>query len=72
MKKRHYDGEDHTHPIDLTVILDDGHIRPKFLFHPSHPDYLAHFQQVRHLCNRLIPMPIGPSLPRRDQFKTKE
>jgi hypothetical protein len=53
-------------------INNDSHARPKYAFDCRHPNYSTHVQQLRHPQQRPIPMPIGPSLPRRDKIENRE
>ena len=45
---------------------------PCIEFSPLHPENLTHYQKVRTRERRLIPVPIGCSLPRQDHDDTKE
>jgi len=57
--------------IDI-INNDDNHFRPKCEFDSKHPDYTTHIQQVRQPKHQLIPVPIGPGLPRRDKIECRE
>lgn len=46
--------------------------RPTCHFSTEHPDQETHAQRVRHILKRLVPVPVGPSLPRRDREQCKE
>ena len=55
-------------PENLEVLIDDtSRSRPKFSFHPTHPEFATHVQQIRHPGQRPITTTIGPSIVRRDQ-----
>jgi len=59
---------EHIDPENLEVLIDDtSRSRPKFLFHPSHPEFATHVQQIRHPGQRQVTTTIGPSIVRRDQ-----
>ena len=44
--------------------------RAKYMFSENHPDHESHIQQICRPEKRLIPVPIGPPLPRRDVKRT--
>ena len=46
--------------------------RPRVEFTPSHSECNTHYQCIRLHCRRLVPVPVGPSIPRRDREETKE
>lgn len=41
--------------------------RPQLQFHSSHREFFSHIQKVIRPSKRLIPVPTGPSMPRRDR-----
>ncbi len=51
---------------------DTSYLRPKYTYHPDHPDSETHIQQVRHPSHRPLPMLVGPHPPRRDRPETLE
>ena len=54
------------------ILTSDTRVRPKLSFSSDHPDRMTHMQRVLQTRKRFIPVPIGPSIPRRDDDKVKE
>ncbi|TDL18177.1 hypothetical protein BD410DRAFT_728833, partial [Rickenella mellea] len=46
-------------------------MRPRAHFLPQHLEFDTHILRIRHPNNRLVPVPIGPSLPRRDRAEQR-
>ena len=46
--------------------------RPRIEFSPLHPEHVSHYQKVQLHSRRLVPVPLGPSIPRCDRDNTKE
>lgn len=46
--------------------------RPRVEFASAHPDSTMHYQRVRQRSKRMVPVPLGPSIPRCDCDVTKE
>jgi hypothetical protein len=55
-----------------TLLSSVSRVRPKMNFLSQHPDCLTHTVQINCSQNRFIPVPIGPSIPRRDREESKE
>jgi len=47
-------------------------IRPRSNYLPDHPEYMSHTLRIRMPTKRFVPVPIGPSIPRRDREAVKE
>ena len=66
--------DDHELPepvvIDLGVLDDTSYRRPCFQFLPEHVEHGTRHARVRRPQQRFVPVPIGPSLPRRDREDT--
>ncbi|KAK0452805.1 uncharacterized protein EV420DRAFT_1273617, partial [Desarmillaria tabescens] len=48
---------------DSSFFLIESHVA----FDSHHPEYHTHFQRIRTEEGRVIPVPLGPSIPRRDR-----
>lgn len=56
--------------LTLTTALNSTAIsRAKYSFSEEHPDHESHVQQICRPEKKLIPVPIGPPMPRRDREK---
>lgn len=60
------------HLHENTYLKSTSYRRPRINFGPTHPEHTTHYQKVRHHSSRLVPVPLGASLPRCDTDKTKE
>ena len=60
----------HFHPNPLLACQKKK--RPRIDFSATHTDVATHRQKTRARKYRLVPVPIGPALPRRDRDTTKE
>jgi hypothetical protein len=60
------------YPNSNEILSSTSRIRPTGKFNANHPDSHTHMQRVRHPQNRFVPVPIGPSLPRRDRDQIRE
>ena len=60
----------HFHPNPLLTNIE--HHRPRVNFASDHRDSDTHYQKVRTRMSRLVPVPIGPAIPRRDREELKE
>ncbi|KAG1795867.1 hypothetical protein EV424DRAFT_1334383, partial [Suillus variegatus] len=49
-----------------------SHSRPSFGLHDTHIESQTHHLIIRHPDRRCVPVPIGPSLPRRDRSELRE
>jgi hypothetical protein len=47
-------------------------IRPKLNFLANHPEHISHTLKIRTPVKRFVPVPIGPSIPRRDHEPVRE
>jgi hypothetical protein len=54
------------------ILASDTRVRPRLSFSSRHPDRMTHVQRVLQTQKRFIPVPIGPSIPRRDREQVKE
>src|ERR1700688_3705317 len=53
-------------------LTSTSRIRPTYKFSSEHPDKQTHGQKIRQPQNHFVPVPIGPSIPRRDRDDCKE
>lgn len=51
----------------LGIMADRSSWRPNFKFLPAHCEHRTHVAKIRHPCQQLIPVPVGPTLPHRDR-----
>lgn len=63
-------GDDVQSVTDLLSLA--SRIWPRFELSSRHPEYISHTQKICLPSKRLVPAPIGPSIPRRDQEAVKE
>ncbi|KAH7924615.1 hypothetical protein BV22DRAFT_1012930, partial [Leucogyrophana mollusca] len=57
----------------MSDLLDDRtHRRPVGSLHVPHPESQTHLLKVRTPKRRLVPVPTGPGIPRRDRAELKE
>ena len=54
------------------VLTSNKKTRPKFNFSIYHPEETTHEQKILRCEKKFIPVPIGPSIPRRDDDQAKE
>ena len=54
------------------LLTSSSHTRPRFDFLPNHPEYILHTLKMCLPLKRLVPVPIGPSIPRRDDEPVRE
>jgi hypothetical protein len=85
-KKQHFDdnndfheGENNTDPqVDIdfsetqTVHHSDSKAQSRSNYLPDHPEYMSHTLRIRTPTKRFVPVPIGPSIPRRDREAVRE
>ena len=54
------------------LFTSHSRIRPRLDYLPDHPDYMSHSLKICVPNKRFVPVPIGPSIPRRDNEAIKE
>ena len=55
-----------------TLLTDESRKRPMVELNPSHGECASHVLRVRAPIRRFVPVPIGPSIPRRDKSELRE
>lgn len=63
--------EDDTN-LSSSVLLDEGRKRPRVPLKIGHEQAKTHILRVRTLDDPLVPVPIGPGIPRRDKKHLRE
>ena len=54
------------------LLTSCSRIRPRSNYLPDHPEYMSHTLRIRMPTKRFVPVPIGPSIPRRDREAVRE
>ena len=60
------------HLVDNKYLKSTKYHRPRIEFSMLHPENETHYQRVREWSKRMVPVPVGRSIPRRDREETKE
>lgn len=53
-------------------LKSNAYRRPRIEFGSLHPENSTHYQRVNEWCKQVVPVPLGPAIPRRDCDETKQ
>ncbi|KAF6753110.1 hypothetical protein DFP72DRAFT_849477 [Ephemerocybe angulata] len=57
---------------DSSILADCSLQRPTYTLKETHPQHTTHALRILHPTNRKVPVPAGPSIPRRDKDSDRE